>query len=83
VELWCLLNVLLPSVLNSLQDFESWFDYSAMVSSDGMGDTISQEILQSVRAVHRGLVRICVLCEILQCARPCLMGILDLFGGSI
>jgi ATP-dependent DNA helicase len=54
-ELWSLLNFLLPSVFNNLEDFESWFDFSAMVSSDGTGDTISQEILQSVRAVPHGL----------------------------
>jgi hypothetical protein len=52
-ELWSLLNFLLPTVFNNLDDFESWFDFSAMVSSDGTGsDAVSQEILQSVCSVH-------------------------------
>ena len=30
-ELWSLLNFLLPQVFSSLENFESWFDFSDMV----------------------------------------------------
>lgn len=49
-ELWSLLNFLLPSVFNSLDDFESWFDFSSMVSSDvAETENKSKEILEAVR----------------------------------
>ena len=48
-ELWSLLNFLLPAVFNSLDDFESWFDFSSMVSSnDDETETRSKEILEAV-----------------------------------
>lgn len=48
-ELWSLLNFLLPAVFNSLDDFESWFDFSSMVSSDTTAtESKSKEILESV-----------------------------------
>jgi ATP-dependent DNA helicase len=49
-ELWSLLNFLLPAVFNNLEDFESWFDFSAMVSSSGdETESASRGILESVR----------------------------------
>eukprot|EP00892_Ulva_mutabilis_P009570 jgi/Ulvmu1/6986/UM033_0044.1 len=47
-ELWSLLNFLVPSVFNSLEDFESWFDFSAMVSSnESETETKSKDILEA------------------------------------
>lgn len=48
-ELWSLLNFLLPTVFNSLEDFESWFDFSAMVSSDASEtENKSKDIMEAV-----------------------------------
>ena len=34
-ELWSLLNFLLPDVFSSLENFESWFDFTATVGTAG------------------------------------------------
>lgn len=48
-ELWSLLNFLLPAVFNNLEDFESWFDFSHVVSSDaGESEHASRDILEAV-----------------------------------
>lgn len=51
-ELWSLLNFLLPAVFNNLEDFESWFDFSHVVSSNaGESDSASRDILEAVRSL--------------------------------
>ena len=52
-ELWSLLNFLLPDVFSSLDNFESWFDFTASVGQEG-GDKeiIAQEQRNKVRRVH-------------------------------
>lgn len=42
-ELWSLLNFLLPDVFNSLEDFEGWFDFSAVGEEGGDKQIILQE----------------------------------------
>jgi hypothetical protein len=40
-------------VFNNLDDFESWFDFSAVVSSDaGQSENVSREIMEAVRSPH-------------------------------
>lgn len=49
-ELWSLLNFLVPTIFNNIEDFESWFDFSGMVSSHSAeSENVSREILQAVR----------------------------------
>jgi ATP-dependent DNA helicase len=45
-ELWSLLHFLLPDVFSSLEQFQSWFDFSGIVSSapDGAGDEHAKRI---------------------------------------
>ena len=62
-ELWSLLNFLLPAVFNNLEDFESWFDFSHVVSSNaGESEHASRDILEAVRApLHPAGARHCLL----------------------
>ena len=53
-ELWSLLNFLLPAVFNNLEDFESWFDFSHVVSSNaGESEHASRDILEAVSPQQR------------------------------
>lgn len=45
-ELWSLLHFLKPDIFNSLDQFESWFDFSNVVGSDDR-ENVSKEILAS------------------------------------
>lgn len=67
-ELWSLLNFLLPAVFNNLEDFESWFDFSHVVSSNaGESDLASRDILEAVRPTPEyGTVYYCV-CSVYVC----------------
>jgi SNF2 family DNA or RNA helicase len=50
-ELWSLLNFLLPAVFNNLEDFESWFDFSGMVSSNNDdSENVGKEIMEQACA---------------------------------
>jgi ATP-dependent DNA helicase len=42
-ELWSLLNFLMPEIFNSPEEFESWFDFSALNRTDGHKEIINQE----------------------------------------
>lgn len=43
-ELWSLLNFLLPDVFSSLENFESWFDFtSAVGTKDADKEILAQE----------------------------------------
>lgn len=74
-ELWSLLNFLLPAVFNNLDDFESWFDFSAVVSSDaGQSENVSREIMEAVRTASCTLLPACRLfCRVLCMPHTCLL----------
>jgi ATP-dependent DNA helicase len=38
-ELWSLLNFILPDVFDSLENFQSWFDFDEVVDSSAQGET--------------------------------------------
>lgn len=42
-ELWSLLNFLMPEVFDTLENFESFFDFSAVLSKGGHKEIIAQE----------------------------------------
>lgn len=42
-ELWSLLNFLMPEVFDTLDNFESFFDFSAVLQKDGHKQIIAQE----------------------------------------
>ena len=52
-ELWSLLNFLLPDVFSSLENFESWFDFTAAVGTAGADKEI---LAQEQRNKVGGLV---------------------------
>ena len=55
-ELWSLLNFLLPQVFNNLDDFESWFDFSGMVSSNADGsEEVSKDIMEQVCTLFQSI----------------------------
>lgn len=54
-ELWSLLNFLLPDVFSSLENFESWFDFTAAVgSANADKEILAQEQRNKVGAAASG-----------------------------
>ncbi|KAF2220960.1 SWI/SNF chromatin remodeling complex component [Elsinoe ampelina] len=52
-ELWSLLHFLMPSIFNSLDSFESWFDFSALKERQGYEQILSEERKKSlVSSLH-------------------------------
>ena len=52
-ELWSLLNFLLPDVFNSLEDFESWFDFAAAVGQEVRTKNKEEKKTRMVPALER------------------------------
>ncbi|XP_028407200.1 lymphoid-specific helicase-like [Dendronephthya gigantea] len=54
-ELWSLLNFILPDIFNDLNNFQAWFDFSAISESDGSEKIIKQErehhVLERLHAI--------------------------------
>ena len=48
-ELWSLLNFLLPDVFSNLAQFQAWFDFSAIVSSEGPDAGKSAQVIEEER----------------------------------
>ncbi|KAI9714251.1 MAG: hypothetical protein M1828_001182 [Chrysothrix sp. TS-e1954] len=42
-ELWSLLHFLMPTIFDKLENFESWFDFSALQQKDGHEEILSKE----------------------------------------
>lgn len=53
-ELWSLLHFLLPDVFSSLDQFQSWFDFTGIVKTEGSGDESARRIAD---AEHRNKAR--------------------------
>ncbi|TKX20507.1 SNF2 family N-terminal domain-containing protein 4 [Elsinoe australis] len=52
-ELWSLLHFLMPSIFNSIESFESWFDFSALKERQGYQQILSEERKKSlVSSLH-------------------------------
>ncbi|KAI9739342.1 MAG: hypothetical protein M1834_007555 [Cirrosporium novae-zelandiae] len=49
-ELWSLLNFLMPEIFDTLETFESWFDFSAVLDKDGHKEIIEKERKNSLIA---------------------------------
>jgi ATP-dependent DNA helicase len=43
LELWSLLNFLMPEIFNNVAEFQSWFDFSALKDRDGHKEILSGE----------------------------------------
>ncbi|KAL5361741.1 SNF2 family N-terminal domain-containing protein [Aspergillus floccosus] len=51
-ELWSLLHFLLPEIFNDLNSFQSWFDFSSMLDSNGQGDVLERRKRTLVSTMH-------------------------------
>lgn len=56
-ELWSLLNFILPEIFNSMEAFQSWFDFSQMEDAKGREAILAQEQQSKVVSKLHGLLR--------------------------
>ena len=56
-ELWSLLNFLMPEVFDTLENFESFFDFSAVLEKDGHKEIIMRERKNSLVASLHAILK--------------------------
>lgn len=55
-ELWSLLNFALPDIFSNLEEFEGWFDFSAIQDEGGSAKILSREQSESIVSKLRGIL---------------------------